>query len=86
MICVFLGYFCFSIFFLAQEIASFLHLYKSSFDPSALGDFLGEGGITPREIEYWSHIRFRYTRAISFVEMTIEKALRLFLTGKSIQI
>lgn len=64
-----------------QEVASFLHVYKNSFDPSAIGDFLGEGGITEREVEYWSQIRFRYTRAISFVEMAIENALRLFLTG-----
>lgn len=64
-----------------QEIARFLRVYKNSFDPSAIGDFLGEGGLNPKEEEYWSQIRFRYTRAVSFVEMEIEPALRLYLTG-----
>ena len=64
-----------------QEIASFLRVYKNSLDPSAIGDFLGEGGKTPAEAEYWSQIRFRYTRAVSFVEMDVEPALRLYLTG-----
>lgn len=64
-----------------QEIASFLRVYKNSLDPSAIGDFLGEGGRTPAEAEYWSQIRFRYTRAVSFVEMDVEPALRLYLTG-----
>jgi hypothetical protein len=64
-----------------QEIANFLRVYKNSFDPAAIGDFLGEGGVTPHEEEYWSQIRFRYTRAVSFVEMEIEHALRLYLTG-----
>jgi hypothetical protein len=64
-----------------QEIANFLRVYKNSFDPSAIGEFLGEGGINPAAEDYWSQIRFRYTRAVSFVEMDIEPALRLYLTG-----
>jgi hypothetical protein len=64
-----------------SEIAGFLRVYKNSFDPSAIGDYLGEGGLTPAEQEYWSQIRYRYTRAISFVEMELEPALRLYLTG-----
>ena len=64
-----------------QEISNFLRVYKSHFDQTALGDFLGEGGITQAEIEYWNQIRYRYTRAVSFVELEIEPALRLFLTG-----
>jgi Sec7-like guanine-nucleotide exchange factor len=64
-----------------QEIASFLRVYKNSFDPSAIGEYLGEGGVTPYEEVYWSQIRFRYTRAISFVELEVEPALRLYLTG-----
>lgn len=64
-----------------QEIANFLRVYKNSFDPAAIGDFLGEGGKDPIEEDYWSQIRFRYTRAVSFVEMDMESALRLYLTG-----
>ncbi|KAJ1422379.1 hypothetical protein B484DRAFT_114680 [Ochromonadaceae sp. CCMP2298] len=64
-----------------QEVANFLRVYKNSFDPGAIGDFLGEGGINAAEEEYWSQIRFRYTRAVSFVEMDVEPALRLYLTG-----
>ena len=36
-----------------QEIASFLRVYKNSFDPSAIGDFLGEGGFNKIEEDYW---------------------------------
>lgn len=64
-----------------QEIANFLRVYKNNFDASAIGDYLGEGGTNPVEEDYWSQIRFRYTRAVSFVEMDIEPALRLYLTG-----
>ncbi len=64
-----------------QEIASFLRVYKNSFDPSSIGDYLGEGGKNESEVEYWKQIRFRYTRAVSFVELELEPALRLYLTG-----
>eukprot|EP00981_Chlorochromonas_danica_P004234 scaffold857_cov152-Ochromonas_danica.AAC.17 len=64
-----------------QEIANFLRVYKNSFDAEAIGEFLGEGGVTPAEEEYWSQIRFRYTRAVSFVETDVEPALRLYLTN-----
>lgn len=64
-----------------QEIANFLRVYKNSFDAEAIGEFLGEGGTNPVEEDYWSQIRFRYTRAVSFVEMDIEPALRLYLTN-----
>jgi len=63
-----------------QEVASFLRLYGSSFDPSTIGDFLGEGGKTPEEEVYWSHVRYRYTRAVSFSDMNLEASLRKFLT------
>ena len=33
------------------------------------------------EEAYYSMIRFRYTRALCFVEMELVTALRLFLTG-----
>ena len=55
--------------------------YKDSFDPAAIGDYLGEGGITPTQIDYWNQIRYKYTRAVSFVHMELEVALRLYLTG-----
>lgn len=64
-----------------QEITNFLRVYKNSFDPVAIGEFLGEGGVNPIEEDYWSQIRFRYTRAISFAEMHLEPALRLYLTN-----
>lgn len=64
-----------------QEVANFLRVYKNHFDPAAIGDFLGEGGTTPEEEEYYSQIRFRYTRAVPFVETDVEPALRLYLTG-----
>lgn len=62
----------------APEIARFLRLYKNSFDPSAIGDYLGEGGDGD---EFWAQVRFKFVRAVSFAQMSLEKALRLFLTG-----
>eukprot|EP00602_Paraphysomonas_sp_CaronLab_P009335 CAMPEP_0185037178 /NCGR_PEP_ID=MMETSP1103-20130426/31197_1 /TAXON_ID=36769 /ORGANISM="Paraphysomonas bandaiensis, Strain Caron Lab Isolate" /LENGTH=1936 /DNA_ID=CAMNT_0027575031 /DNA_START=65 /DNA_END=5872 /DNA_ORIENTATION=- len=64
-----------------HEIASFVRIYKDNFDPTAIGDFLGEGGRNEKEEEYWNLIRYRYTRAVSFVDMEVETALRLYLTG-----
>jgi brefeldin A-inhibited guanine nucleotide-exchange protein len=64
-----------------QEVASFLRIYKNNFDPAAIGDYLGEGGRTPEEEKYWDHVRYQYTRAVSFVDMDIEPSLRLYLTG-----
>lgn len=64
-----------------QEFASFARLYKKHFDPSAIGDFLGEGGRNAEEEHFWDQTRFRFTRAISFVEMDVETALRLYFTG-----
>lgn len=64
-----------------QEYASFVRLYKKRFDPAAIGDFLGEGGRTKEEEQFWDQTRFRFTRAISFVEMELEAALRLYFTG-----
>merc|ERR1711871_1755667 len=65
----------------AQEIANFLRLYKNSFDPSAIGDYLGEGGTSSEEIEYWEQVRFKFVRGVSFAQMPVEQALRVFLTG-----
>jgi hypothetical protein len=58
-----------------QEIASFLRIYKQRFDPTAIGEYLGQDG------PQYEQIMFRYIRATSFAELTVEPALRLFLTG-----
>lgn len=59
-----------------QEIANFVRIYKSNFDPVAIGDYLGEGGRNDAEELFYHQIRFCYTRAVSFAEMNIEHALR----------
>jgi len=64
-----------------RDVASFLRLHQSKIDPSALGEYLGEGGIDGRDVEYWNLIRFNYVRAISFVGMNVEQGLRHFLTN-----
>ena len=66
----------------ARDAASFLRLYRDNFAPSAIGDYLGEGGIpnSPEE-EYWSMVRYQFSRAVSFVDMPLDVALRLYLTG-----
>jgi uncharacterized membrane protein YgcG len=64
-----------------HEIAGFIRIYKDSFDPVSIGDFLGEGGRNKEEEEYWNEIRYRFTRAVSFVELEVDDALRLYLTG-----
>jgi len=65
---------------LVVQIASFLRVYKNHFDPTAIGEFLGEGGVTPAETEYWSQIRFRFIRAVTFIDRDLEPALRILLT------
>ena len=64
-----------------HEIANFVRIYKDNFDPTAIGDFLGEGGRTPQEEQYMDMLRYRYTRGVSFVDTEVEDALRLYLTG-----
>jgi len=64
-----------------RDIASFLRLHMAKMDPGVLGDYLGEGGKDGTEVEYWNLIRFNYVRAISFVGMNVEQALRHFLTN-----
>jgi hypothetical protein len=56
-----------------RDIASFLRIHRADLRPSDLGKYLGEGGSTGSETEYWNLIRFSYIRAISFVGMTVEK-------------
>merc|ERR1711871_1777892 len=61
----------------AQEIANFLRLYKNSFDPSAIGDYLGEGGTTSEEIEYWQdndkteYCPFRHSDTVHLLSFAI---------------
>eukprot|EP00804_Cyclotella_cryptica_P017432 CCRYP_020826-RA/>CCRYP_020826-RA protein AED:0.08 eAED:0.08 QI:0/0/0/0.75/1/1/4/0/1962 len=64
-----------------RDVSSFLRIHQSSIDPEILGDYLGEGGIDGADKDYWNHIRFNYTRAISFVGMNVEQGLRHYLTG-----
>ena len=66
----------------ARDAASFLRLYLDNFAPSAIGDFLGEGGIpeSPEE-EYMTMVRYQFSRAVSFVDMSLDVSLRLYLTG-----
>ncbi|KAL7489370.1 hypothetical protein ACHAW6_014961, partial [Cyclotella cf. meneghiniana] len=64
-----------------RDVSSFLRIHQSSIDPEILGDYLGEGGIDGSDKDYWNHIRFNFTRAISFVGMNVEQGLRHYLTG-----
>lgn len=64
-----------------RDIASFLRIHRAELKPSSLGSYLGEGGTSTAEIEHWNLIRFCFIRAISFVGMKIEKALRHLLTN-----
>ena len=64
-----------------KHVSSFLRVHQSSIDPIILGEYLGEGGIDGIDKDYWNLIRFYYVRAVSFVGMNIEKALRHFLTS-----
>ncbi|KAL7446952.1 hypothetical protein ACHAXM_010695 [Skeletonema potamos] len=64
-----------------KHVSSFLRVHQTSIDPVVLGEYLGEGGIDGIDKDYWNLIRFYYVRAVSFVGMNIEKALRHFLTN-----
>ena len=63
-----------------RAIALYLRMHKSLFDAAELGRYLGESGIDSAEKEYWDSIRRYFFRAISFVGMTLDEALRHFLT------
>ena len=62
-----------------RDVASFLRVYRDLLDPEAIGDFLGEGG-NVHDAAYWNLVRLSYIRGISFHNMTLEQALRHFLT------
>lgn len=62
-----------------RDVASFLRVYRDLLDPEAIGDYLGEGGHA-HDAAYWSLLRLSYVRAVSFHNMTLEQALRHFLT------
>lgn len=63
-----------------RDIAAFLRIHHAKFDPTMLGEYLGEGGVEADE-EHWNLIRFNYVRAISFVGLNAEQGLRHFLTN-----
>ena len=63
-----------------RDIAAFLRIHHAKFDPTMLGEYLGEGGLEADE-EHWNLIRFNYVRAIAFVGLNAEQGLRHFLTN-----
>ncbi|KAL7563343.1 hypothetical protein ACA910_014187 [Epithemia clementina (nom. ined.)] len=63
-----------------RAIATYLRLHKDRFDPAELGRYLGETGVDAIEKEYWNSIRHSFVRAISFLGMNLDEALRHFLT------
>jgi hypothetical protein len=69
-----------------QEFATFIRVYRSHFDPTSLGEFLGEGGRTKDEEQFWDQTRLFFTRAINFTELTVEAALRLYFTDSGFRV
>ena len=63
-----------------RAIATYLRLHKDRFNQAELGKYLGETGIDATEKEYWNSIRHGFVRAISFLGMNLDDALRHFLT------
>jgi len=63
-----------------RSIATFLRMHKNRFDSTELGRYLGETGIDTVEKEYWNSLRHSFFRSISFLGMTLDDALRHFLT------
>jgi len=64
-----------------REVASFLRMYAHELSEEDIGDYLGEGGATESDEKYYNLIRLSYVRAISFVDMPFEVAMRHFLTN-----
>jgi hypothetical protein len=56
-----------------RDIASFLRIHKADLSKTALGRYLGEGGLNRSETEYWNFLRFNYIRAISFAGLNVEQ-------------
>ncbi len=61
-----------------RDIATFLHVFHEELSPNCVGEFLSE----PDEDgeDKWKRICLQYVKAISFHDMSLEKALRCFLT------
>ena len=59
-----------------RDIAAFLRLYHKHFSPDEIGDFLGSGE-TPQA----DAIRMSFCSVISFRGLSVEQALRHFLTS-----
>jgi hypothetical protein len=57
-----------------RHIATFLRVHMSSIDSSLLGEYLGEGGVDGADTDFYNLIRFNFSRATSFVGMSIEQA------------
>ena len=57
-----------------RHIATFLRVHMSSIDSGLLGEYLGEGGVDGADTDFYNLIRFNFSRATSFVGMSIEQA------------
>jgi hypothetical protein len=62
-----------------RDITNFLRIYQEELDPAGIGEFLSEPDA--KGSDYWRLIRLQYVRAMSFHGMTLEDALRHFLTN-----
>lgn len=63
-----------------EEICAFLRSYIDQIDEYLLGDYLGEGGITDKEIAFYNDIRNCYINGMSFKGQDFVDSLRSLLT------
>ena len=63
-----------------KHISAFLRIHQASMDSCTIGEYLGEGGVDGSDADFFNLIRFYYTRSTSFVGMTIDQAIRHYLT------
>lgn len=56
-----------------REIATYLRVNQEKWDPVELGIYLGEGGTSSIDAEFFNSIRSLYVRAVSFVGMNVEQ-------------
>jgi brefeldin A-inhibited guanine nucleotide-exchange protein len=60
----------------ARDVTAFLRIHHDVLDEVSIGDYLGEG-----DSDFKLQVRLTYIRAMAFVGMTFEGALRHFLTA-----
>lgn len=63
-----------------DEIVNLFRLHQDKIDDALLGDYLGEGGDTPEEEQFYKNVREIFMKGTSYAGVPFVEALRMMLT------